>query len=377
MISKHPHIIIVGAGIVGASLTYHLVCQNARVTLIDKAPKPANDVTEKSFAWINVVHDAPEAYINLRQQAIADWHRVEDELNGQLKVDWSGALTWFEDTLETERIASKLINFGYQARLVDQQEIRLLEPNLKNVPAQAMFAKNEGAIDPTLTTELFVKAAGEASADIQLGNEVLSFMTNGSRITGVVTANGNLTADIVVLTAGANTTTLCRQIDLILPINISPAILMNFHSNHRFVNRIISNPFMEVRAASNTLTLTAEDYIDESIENNPQAIAQRTLKKIKTHWQDAEQIKLTNVMVGRRPIPQDGLPIIGRITHIDGLYLLVMHAGVTLAAIAGRLAAHEILSGRDNVLLSSYRPKRFNQFKVKDFTLVNEFTVIN
>ncbi len=263
MTSKHPHVIIVGAGIVGTSLAYHLAQQNARVTLIDKATKPANDVTEKSFAWIIPGHDVYETYSNLRQQAIADWHRVEDELNGKLKVDWSGALTWHENMVETERIVHELSNFGFQARLVDQQEIRLLEPNLKNVPAQAMFAENEGAIDPTLTTELLIKAARETGANIQLGNEVLSFMTNGSRIVGAVTANGNVTADIVVLAAGANTTALCKPLDLMLPINVSPAILMGFYNNHRFVNRIVSNPFMEVRAASNELTLAAEDYIDE------------------------------------------------------------------------------------------------------------------
>lgn len=148
MVSKHPHVIIVGAGIVGTSLAYHLVRQNAHVTLIDKAPKPANDVTKKSFAWIIAAHDAPETYLNLRQQAIADWHRVEDELNGQLKVDWSGALTWRENMAETERIVRELVNFGYPVRLIDQQEIRLLEPNLKNVPARAMFAKMKVQLIP-------------------------------------------------------------------------------------------------------------------------------------------------------------------------------------------------------------------------------------
>ncbi len=360
MIATHPHIIVVGAGIVGASLTYHLVCQNVRVTLIDKAHKPANDATKKSFAWINAMHETPKAYLNLRQQAIADWHRVEDEFNGQLKVDWSGALTWYGNIAETERIAHKLINCGYPVRLIDEQEIVFLEPNLRNIPAQAVFAKEEGAIDAIVTTELFVKAAREKGACVQLDNEVLSFITNGSRITGVVTANGNLTADLVVLAAGANTTTLCQPLNLTLPINLSPAILISFYNNRRFINRIVSNPFMEVRAASDKLIFAAEDYIDESTENNPRAIAQRTLKEIKKHWQGAEQIELVNVMVGRRPIPQDDLPIIGRVPHIEGLYLLVMHAGVTLAAVAGRLAAIEILSGQDEIVLSPYQPKRFN-----------------
>ena len=271
------------------------------------------------------------------------------------------ALTWHENTLDTDRIAGELQNSGYKVRIVKQQEIGLLEPNLKGVPQQAIFAESEGAIDPVLTTELFIKAAREAGADIQLGNEVLSFVTEGSRITGVVTANEILRADIVVLAAGAFTTALCQQLDFTLPINASPAILMRFHTDHQFVNRIVSNPLMEIRAASNTLTLAAEDYIDESMENNSQAIALRTLQKIKQYWHLEGQIELTDVVVGRRPMPQDGLPVIGRTAHIDGLYLLVMHTGVTLAGVAGRLAAAEILSDKYDVLLSSYRPGRFDR----------------
>ena len=66
-------------------------------------------------------------------------------------------------------------------------------------------------------------------------------------------------------------------------------------------------------------------------------------------------------MIGQRPMPQDGLPIIGRVNHLYGLYLSVMHAGVTLAAVTGRLAAAEILSDQDDDLLSTYRLERFNE----------------
>ncbi len=285
---------------------------------------------------------------------------MEDELKGQLRVNWPGALTWLDSTTETERLMHKLTNFDSQVRLIDKREISLLEPNLKRVPAVAMFAEHEGAINPVLTTKLFIKAAQERNADIQLGNEVLSFTTDGSLITGLVTSNGSIKADLVVLATGVDTIRLCQPLGLKLSINVSPSILIEFNNTHRFVNRIISNPFMEVRAASNTLTLAAEDYIDESLENNPQAIAQRTLKKIKEHWRGTEQIKLANVRVGKRPIPQDGPPIIGRTSNVDGLYILVMHSGVTLAAIASRLAAAEILGYQNDTLLSCYRPNRFD-----------------
>lgn len=360
MISKSTHIIIVGAGIVGASLAYHLASKNVRVTLIDGARGPARDATEKSFAWITAGHNTIETHFNFKQQAIADWHRLEDELRGAFKINWSGALSWYKDIAEADRIVNKLSSFEYKVHLIDSQQIQHLEPNLKIIPDQAVFAENEGAIDAVLTTKLLVAAAGNAGADIRFNTTLLSLITSGSRIKGVVTANGNLNADMVVLATGTGTAALCQSVGLTLPIDISPAILMKFRTQQRFVNRIVSNPFMEIRAASNELMLAAEDYIDESVENNPQAIARRTSETIKKHWQGTEQIELINTMVGKRPVPKDGQPIIGRTPDIDGLYLSVMHPGVTLAAIAGRLATDEIISDQDNVLLSAYRPNRFN-----------------
>ncbi|SFF17871.1 NAD(P)/FAD-dependent oxidoreductase [Spirosoma endophyticum] len=360
MITKQPHIVVVGAGIVGASLAYHLQRGMAQVTLLDKATNLADGATANSFGWITVNPESPQTYITLRQQAIADWHRLENELKGQLNVNWSGALTWLDDPAQTERLAGKLIGAGYPVQVIDQPQIQLLEPNLKKVPSRAMLAEDEGAIDPKLALHGLITAARQAGVSCQLGNEVLSLMMTGSRLTGVVTAHGAITADIVVLATGVNADSLCQPLAIHLPLTKSPAILVSFHTSHPFVNRIVSSPSLELRAASPRLTLSAEDYLDDSIDNNPQAIARRCLNNIKGHWHQAGLLVLTNVAVGNRPIPEDGLPIIGRIPSIEGLYVAVMHAGVTLAAVVGRLVARELLSDQEEALLASYRHSRFH-----------------
>ena len=45
-------VVVVGAGIVGSSVAYHLAREGVSVTLIDRAPSPAAGVTRDSFAWI-------------------------------------------------------------------------------------------------------------------------------------------------------------------------------------------------------------------------------------------------------------------------------------------------------------------------------------
>ena len=363
MISKQLHIVVIGAGIMGTSLAYHLQRGQAQVTLLDKTHTPVDGATANSFGWITVNPDSPQAYITLRQQAIPDWHRLDEELKGQLKLNWSGALTWRDDPTETERMANRLMEAGYAVRLIDQPYIQRMEPHLKKVPFRAMWAEDEGAIDPHLTLSGLITAARQAGVSCQLGNEVVSLRVSGSRLTGVLTAHGMISADMVVLANGVEATALCQPLAVHLPLTNSPAILVGFHTARPFVNRIVSSPSLELRAASPALTLCVEEYLDDSIENNPHAIARRSLDNIKAQWHHAESVALTSVRVGNRPIPADGLPIIGRISSIDGLYVSVMHAGVTLAAVVGRLIASELLSDHEEALLTFYRPGRFSYLR--------------
>lgn len=58
-------------------------------------------------------------------------------------------------------------------------------------------------------------------------------------------------------------------------------------------------------------------------------------------------------------MPEDGLPVVGPIPGADGVYVAVMHAGVTLAPVVGRLVAAEIVEGIEAAELAGVRPARF------------------
>ena len=63
--------------------------------------------------------------------------------------------------------------------------------------------------------------------------------------------------------------------------------------------------------------------------------------------------------VGYRPMPADGLPVLGFVEKAPNLYIALMHSGVTLAPLVSELAAMEILDGARVERLSPYRPERF------------------
>lgn len=72
-------------------------------------------------------------------------------------------------------------------------------------------------------------------------------------------------------------------------------------------------------------------------------------------------LELERVTLGYRPLPRDGLPVIGFSEGVPDVYLTVMHTGVTLAPIVGRFASLEILDGVEVELLNNYRYARFEK----------------
>jgi glycine/D-amino acid oxidase-like deaminating enzyme len=110
-------VVVIGAGIVGASIAWHLARRGAVVTVIDRG-QPAGEATEKSFAWINATYGNPEPYFRLRFLSMQEYRRLDDELDGALGIAWQGCLIWDLDDHALEDFATRYAAWGYDVRLV-------------------------------------------------------------------------------------------------------------------------------------------------------------------------------------------------------------------------------------------------------------------
>lgn len=355
-----PRVAVVGAGIVGASIAYHLAVREVAVTLMDAA-EPGAGVTHRSFGWLNVAHTDPLPYQALRHGALAEWRRLERALGGAATVDWCGALTWDADPADTERMATHHAAAGYDVHLLSRSEIATVEPGLAVLPTVAAHAPGEGAVDPVAWTRALVAAARRAGALIRTGQRVTGLTMAGERVREVVTAAGDrVPADIVVLAAGMGTVGLAGGIGLDLPVDASPATLLRLGSDRRLVRGIVASPGYEIRHTAGSELLAAESYIDDTPRNGPEAVGRRTAAAVRAGLHGAEAVALIDAAVGWRPMPRDGGPIVGFAPGRPGLYLAVMHAGVVLAPSIGRLAAQEMLDGLEAPTLAACRPVRFD-----------------
>ncbi|MFM9860904.1 FAD-binding oxidoreductase [Pseudoxanthobacter sp. M-2] len=361
--ASHPHVIVVGSGIVGASIAWHLARRGAPVTLVD-AGHPGGVATAASFAWINASWGNPEPYVRLRMAAMAGWRGLDAELPA-LKVAWTGGLLWDLPEDELRAFAAGHAALGYDIHLVGSSEAARLEPAVAAPPNLAVHTSGDAAVEPAAAAGVLVAAAAEAGAIVHLDAAVTGLVLTDAGAAGAVLADGTrLPADVVVVAAGVATPRLVAPAGVELPLFDPAGLLIRTTPLPKLLKGLVISPAVHVRQRADGRLLAGADFGGGDPGTDAAETADRVFADLRALLRPETPLALEGFTVGRRPTPADGFPAVGGVTDVPGLFVAVMHSGVTLAPAVGAFLAGEILDGTREPLLAPYRPERFVPGKV-------------
>lgn len=349
---KPLHVLIVGAGIIGASIAWHLARAGARVTIID-ATEPGGVATRGSWAWINASWGNPEPYFRLRVRAIKEWHRIEQEVPG-LHVAWIGSTLWEIPPEGLKSFKSDHLAWGYDVHLVERDEIRRIEPYLADPPELAVHAPKEGAVEPLAASRVLLTAAEARGVTVIANNPVSGLILRDGRVVGVRTSAGLIEVDEVVLAAGVGVTELMTSIGLTLTIRAAPALLVRTQPYEKRLNGLVMSPEIQLRQTFEGRFVAAVEFSPGDADADGARAAATALNLMIGMITPTPALLPDSHVIGVRPIPDDGFPVIGRAPGVAGLYVAVMHSGITLAPAIGRIVADEIMMGKRDSLIASY-----------------------
>jgi glycine/D-amino acid oxidase-like deaminating enzyme len=355
-------IIIVGAGIIGASIAWHLAKAGAEVTVIE-ADKPGGIATRNSWAWINASWGNPESYFRLRERSmLEEWRRIDRDVPG-MEVDWCGGLLWDLPPDQLKAFAAEHSSWGYAIRGVGQEEALRIEPNIKKPPDYALYAINEGKVEP-LAAALALLADAETMGVKILGNSHAKWLEEkNGRVTGVCINEGVLHADEVVIAAGAGAATLLKSIGLSYDIGAPAGLLVHSKPAGEILHTLLMTPDLHVRQTSEGRLVAGADFSGSDPSDDPLGAATALYQKVQDMVVGAEHVEMDFHTLGFRPTPGDGFPMIGRSQNREGLYITVMHSGITLAPAVGLFATAELLEGKRDPLIAPYHPDRLLKAK--------------
>src|ERR1044071_127240 len=197
--------IVIGAGVMGASIAFHLAERGLKVAILERKVT-ASGATGHSSGLVRMHYDlAAESELTFKsyQLYFSNWkERVGGECGFQQTGFLQIARREHEDKLRGNVTNQQRI--GINTSIIAADEVRKLFPDLVTEHFDfAAYEPDSGYADATLTTNSFIEAAKRNGASLIQNCEVTAIQTAADKVTGVRTDKGDFDAPMIVNAAGA------------------------------------------------------------------------------------------------------------------------------------------------------------------------------
>lgn len=217
----HARVAVIGGGVVGASVLYHLTSLGWRdVVLLERAELTAGSTWHAAGGVHTLNGDSNVA--SLQAYTISLYREIEQLSGVSCGIHQTGciylAVTEKEcEFFQSERAKAQHLNVGLH--FIDFAEVRARNPLIDTSHYRAaMFDPNDGHVDPSGVTNAYAKAARDGGAEIYRHTPVTAIRRLRGGEWQLTTPNGALRAEYVVNAAGLWAREVGRLMQVELPI---------------------------------------------------------------------------------------------------------------------------------------------------------------
>lgn len=212
--------IIIGGGIHGASLAFHLTQRGLKPVVLEQK-FIASGATGRSSGMVRMHYDL-ELESRLAWLSFQYFHNWDEMVGGDCGFTRSGFLRIVEQGFTDQLKANVAMqqHIGIPTLLIDADDVRRLAPSYHCGDFEvAAYEPDSGYADPASTTNFFMQKAREKGARLVQECKVVKILTSDSKVNGVDSSGGSYSAPIVVNAAGAWASEVGNMVGLQLPVD--------------------------------------------------------------------------------------------------------------------------------------------------------------
>jgi glycine/D-amino acid oxidase-like deaminating enzyme len=390
-----PDVVVVGGGIVGAACAHELALRGARVTLLEKDELAAG-ASGRNLGYIDTSKDPVLAPLAMR--SLERYLEITADPPTPVFIDREpiGTLAVTIDEVEDlRRWVESAGAVGVEVSRVESAELRQLEPELSPDVIEAYRLDEGHRVDPLALTVCLGALARADGASVISHRAARRLVERDGRITGVVTDDGLLEADVVVVAAGPWSSALVRPLGIPLPIagargwlvHAAPERPLIRHWIQSGARRLLKGQVPAIAVEPGPLLVSMRDFgdglqtreISPMIQPAPDGTILAGTSREPSFSADTYDLEVPRTVAteaarllpaladapiiatwsGVRPVSPDERPLIGWLR--EGLFVASGHGseGVIVGAGSAELAAAMVLGETPPVDPAPFDPSRF------------------
>jgi sarcosine oxidase subunit beta len=361
-------VVIVGGGVVGCSIAYHLARRGQREVLVLEKDTVGSGTTSKAAGGIRAQF-ATETEITMSLECIRVFERFKDEFGidpGYRKIGYLSLVTDEADLRGYEPRIALQRRFGVDVRVITPKEAQAIVPAMRvDDLLAAVWSPGDGMAGPAEVTNGFARRARELGARIAEGVEVRGLDLAGGRVR---TSHGDISTPLVVNAAGPRAARVAKLAGVDVAV----------HPRRRHI--FFTEPFPEIPGPTPLTTDRGSGFYfrkemdqvlispgdvedvgdDMDVPMDPRR-KEEAVEKAIHRLPILEGASIAGGWAGLRPLTPDDHAIIGWAPGVERFFLAVGFCGHGFqhSPATGRLVADWLLDGRPPMDLSVFDPQRF------------------
>lgn len=360
--------LILGGGVAGLSIAYHLGSQGASVTVLDAGkPGQASSAAAGMLAPLAEASE-PGPFLDLALDSLRRYpaflaalrehsgHDLHLQGPGMLRV----ARTDAEETALCRTLAWQPA-LGLPLHRLAGADAHRLEPALSPDVRAAVLSPMEKHIEPRCLLAALTAACHRHGVKILPSHPASDLEMGGGRAHVVLSGPDRHTFGMLILAAGAWNRALGQKLGFDVPVTPlrGQILALGPQSPAPFAHTLYTHgAYLVPRADGRIVAGATEEWAGFAVETDSAAVnglraEAFSLAPILADW------PLQSAWAGLRPVSADGLPLLGRVPGWDNVHLATGHGrnGILLTPITGALMADHLL--HDAPLPAAFDPARF------------------